>query len=125
MSSPQRNFWVIFLLLSHSLEAQQVTNLVLEGAGIRGIAYAGSIRYQAVIIDSFGQVITKKEMIEHYDLMVDGGFMGNFPITVFDSVASVDGVSKRIPNPGTIGLRIDSPEQIAYDSLGIGRCSGT
>lgn len=262
MSSQLRNFWIIFLLLPTCMQAQDVTNLVLEGAGIRGIAYAGGIRYleekkmiaqvdkvagtsagaiaalaislgytskeiedlifntklqkfndgrlffiggitrlnrhygwyrgnaflkwleklihdktgnaditfaelherkfkdlyitgtslneqrllifsyqsyprmkvkdavrismsiplyfKAVIIDSLGQVITKKEISEHYDLMVDGGFTGNFPITVFDSVTYIEGVSKRIPNQATVGLRIDSPEQIHYDSLGHG-----
>jgi NTE family protein len=51
---------------------------------------------------------------------VDGGFTGNFPIAIFDSTAVHDGQNIRIPNPNTLGLRIDTPEQISYDSLGLG-----
>jgi NTE family protein len=73
--------------------------------------------FKAVIIDSLGHVIGKRNIPAHCDLMIDGGFTGNFPITVFDSVTWVDGVMRRIANPATMGLRIDTPEQIKYDSL--------
>jgi NTE family protein len=73
--------------------------------------------FKAVIIDSLGHVISKRNIPAYYDLMVDGGFTGNFPIAVFDSVTWVDGIMRKVANPATMGLRIDTPEQIRYDSL--------
>jgi NTE family protein len=72
--------------------------------------------FEAVIIDSAGHVISKRDAKPHDDLVVDGGFTGNFPITVFDSLTS----EKRIANDKTLGLRIDSPEQLAFDRTGRG-----
>jgi NTE family protein len=76
--------------------------------------------FEAVLIDSAGHPRDKKDLPEHYDLMVDGGFTGNFPVFIFDSLLTHEGRIKRIPNVNTIGFRIDSPEQIRYDSLGKG-----
>jgi NTE family protein len=69
--------------------------------------------FQAVCIDSTGKIkIKRKKWTTNDDLMVDGGFTGNFPITIFDSL-SLNNI--RIPNEGTVGIRIDSPDQIYYD----------
>lgn len=68
--------------------------------------------FEAVLIDSTGKVLNKKQLPAHYDIMVDGGMTGNFPIFIFDGTSS-DG--SRIANPSTIGVRIDTPEQIQYD----------
>jgi NTE family protein len=76
--------------------------------------------FEAVAIDSLGHVLPKTTKLTHYDLVVDGGFTGNFPITIFDSLAFHDGKAIAIPNANTIGVRIDSPEQIVYDSLNKG-----
>jgi NTE family protein len=76
--------------------------------------------FEAVIIDSTGHVLNRKQANAYHDLVVDGGLTGNFPITIFDSVRTDHGVVTRIANPATIGIRIDTPEQIRYDSLGKG-----
>jgi NTE family protein len=75
--------------------------------------------FEAVIIDSIGNVVNRKNFQPEHDLVVDGGFTGNFPITIFDSTR-VDGEPIRIINKSTLGLRIDTPQQIEYDASGKG-----
>lgn len=72
--------------------------------------------FEAVFIDSAGHVVDKKKTTGNYDIMVDGGLTGNFPIFIFDEVTTVDGKATRSPNPHTLGIRIDTNEQIAYDT---------
>jgi NTE family protein len=74
--------------------------------------------FEAMVIDSLGHILPKKSMNSYHDLVVDGGFTGNFPITLFDSLVSDNRNQIRVTNPQTLGLRIDTPEQIKYDSLG-------
>ena len=69
--------------------------------------------FEAVFIDSLGNVHQKPKKSLALDVVVDGGIIGNYPIFVFDSI--IDG--KRIPNPKTLGVRIDSDDQIEKDSL--------
>ncbi len=76
--------------------------------------------FEAVLIDSLGSTINKKNAKGHFDIMVDGGLTGNFPISVFDSYTSSDRNASRIINQSTIGIRIDTPEQIRYDKAQIG-----
>jgi NTE family protein len=67
--------------------------------------------FQAVRIDSVGRVLDIRR--DHRgDVFVDGGLTGNFPLQMFDSLAT-DG-TRRI-NLSTVGLRIDTPAQIQYD----------
>ncbi len=74
--------------------------------------------FEAVFIDSIGQVYKKHQGVKNLDVVVDGGIMGNFPIFMFDSIG-VDSFNNkiRIPNYKTIGVRIDSDLQIKSDSL--------
>jgi NTE family protein len=72
--------------------------------------------FEAVCIDSAGHVQDIKTAQGNYDIMVDGGFTGNFPIALFDSTTS----TTLIPNMKTIGLRLDTDEQIGYDRDGKG-----
>jgi len=74
--------------------------------------------FEAVIIDSLGRVLEKADK-NYYDITVDGGLTGNYPIAMFDSVVVSDGAVRR-PNMQTLGLRIDTPEQIMYDSIHAG-----
>ena len=67
--------------------------------------------FEAVIIDSTGKVVSRRDVKPEHDLVVDGGFTGNFPIAIFDSLSS----GQRVVNHETLGLRIDTPEQIKYD----------
>ena len=63
--------------------------------------------YEAVFIDAEGNVIDHPRNKSGLDVMVDGGFTGNFPVKLFDT--------DNIPNPFTVGFRIDSEQQIKND----------
>ena len=72
--------------------------------------------FEAVFIDSTGRIIPdKKKGTEYFDIVVDGGLTGNFPIFMFDSLVNINGEVLRISNPNTLGFRIDTPEQVSYD----------
>jgi NTE family protein len=71
--------------------------------------------FEAVFIDPKGKVIDKRQAKGNFEIMVDGGLTGNFPISIFDSLSFSTGKEARFANPNTIGLRIDTPEQIGYD----------
>jgi NTE family protein len=62
--------------------------------------------FEPVIIDDAGHVVSFEDMQKEHHLCVDGGFTANFVISCFD----VDGTSAP-----TLGLRMDSDEQIAED----------
>jgi NTE family protein len=71
--------------------------------------------YQAVYIDSAGHTFKKQNKDGTYNMLVDGGILMNFPIQIFDSVYIDHGEKKRIANKHTLGIRIDSDEQIHND----------
>lgn len=64
--------------------------------------------FEAVFIDKAGIVARRPSKKEGLDVMVDGGFIGNFPIKVFDTAEVI--------NNSTLGFRIDSDEQIKNDT---------
>ena len=66
--------------------------------------------FEAVFIDKNGNVIRHPKQKEELDIMVDGGFTGNFPIRMFDTSSKY--------NFSTLGFRIDSDEQIKNDREG-------
>lgn len=74
--------------------------------------------FEAVFIDSIGKVYKKHKNVENLDVVVDGGIIGNYPIFIFDNMV-MDSINHkiRVPNPRTIGVRIDSDFQILRDSL--------
>jgi NTE family protein len=70
--------------------------------------------FEAVFIDKDGKVYSHPKKKTGLHIMADGGFIGNFPIHVFDSIDNrVAG--KIIANETTIGFRIDSKNQIEND----------
>jgi NTE family protein len=71
--------------------------------------------FEAVFIDQTGRVISKPTPTAQLDLVMDGGITANFPIFLFDSLALSEQPEQRIPNPATLGIRIDSEEQIVLD----------
>ncbi|AYB32593.1 hypothetical protein D4L85_19315 [Chryseolinea soli] len=71
--------------------------------------------FVSVCINEKGEIINRKKATGYYDIMADGGFIGNFPIALFDSTVTTTAETVRIFNPHTLGFRIDSPEQIDYD----------
>jgi len=64
--------------------------------------------FEAVFIDNVGRVINHPKQTDGLDVMVDGGFIGNFPIRIFDSLPNF--------NYSTLGFRIDRDEQIINDT---------
>ncbi len=84
------------------------------------ISMSVPLYFEAVFIDSAGQVLNNKNLSGYFDVMVDGGLTGNFPISIFDSLVNNSGEMVRISNPKTLGLRIDTPEQVKYDLVGNG-----
>lgn len=58
--------------------------------------------FEAMFIDTLGNVVAHPKNKMGLDIMIDGGLTGNFPIRIFDSI-------------GTIGFRIDRDEQIIND----------
>ena len=78
--------------------------------------------YEPVFIDSQGCVVNRPRRRDypHYDLWVDGGVLLNYPIRVFDNRRFASGPAgpdstAAFVNPETLGLRLDRPEQIAFD----------
>ena len=80
--------------------------------------------YRAVLLDQQGNIVTRPEAGQAVDVLVDGGILANFPITVFDDPKYLEHVSPEqkdydsqgvFHNPQTLGLRLDRDEQIAYD----------
>jgi NTE family protein len=63
--------------------------------------------FEAVFIDKDGKLVRHPKQKQGLDIMVDGGFTGNFPIKMFDSSSK--------PNFATVGFRIDSDDQIKND----------
>ncbi|HYF32251.1 MAG TPA: patatin-like phospholipase family protein [Chitinophagaceae bacterium] len=77
--------------------------------------------FEAVFIDTMGNVVKHPKKKNNLDVMVDGGFTGNFPIKIFDSsryMAVVSSSNNFMINPATLGFRIDRAEQITSDSAG-------
>jgi NTE family protein len=74
--------------------------------------------FEAVFIDGSGKVFDKQNDKGNLDVVVDGGIIGNFPIFMFDSTTINSKKEQiRIPNYKTLGIRIDSDNQIKNDSL--------
>jgi NTE family protein len=75
--------------------------------------------FKPVPIDSVGNEVSLKDTLSNYSLYADGGFLCNYPISMFDSC--VDGsnpltAEKIIYNPQTLGLKLERGEQIeAFD----------
>ncbi|HBS87960.1 MAG: hypothetical protein A2W91_10415 [Bacteroidetes bacterium GWF2_38_335] len=72
--------------------------------------------FEAVFVDEKGKTYEKQSKDCSLDVMVDGGILGNFPIFIFDSIYSENGRLIRIPDYSTIGIRIDTKNQIASDA---------
>lgn len=74
--------------------------------------------FEASFVDSVGTIVDKPMSSAGLDIMVDGGILGNFPIFIFDQqTLNSKGNNERVFNTATIGIRIDTDEQIAQDKL--------
>jgi NTE family protein len=71
--------------------------------------------FEAVFVDKEGKVARHPKNKKDYNIMIDGGLIGNFPIQVFDSVTITDDKITIIPNMATVGFRLDRDTQIEND----------
>ena len=62
--------------------------------------------FEPLYMDSAGNVFQRPKQKHNLDMMMDGGFLENFPIHIFD---------KTSPDQHTIGFRIDHAAQIEND----------
>jgi NTE family protein len=82
------------------------------------ISMSVPLYFESVFIDQQGTVYKNQNASNSLDVVVDGGIIGNFPIFIFDSTyTSGNGDLVRIPNTRTLGVRIDSEQQIKQDSI--------
>jgi NTE family protein len=81
--------------------------------------------FEAVFTDAAGNVVQHPKNKSGLDVMVDGGFIANFPIRLFDSSKYFDPMlpNKFAANPETIGFRIDREQQILNDAADKGLAS--
>lgn len=74
--------------------------------------------YRAAFMDSLGNVTYAPKKNISYNVLVDGGLLENFPIHVFDStkyISSSADSNRYEFNPKTLGIRLDSKDQIIHD----------
>lgn len=76
-----------------------------------GVRISASIPmyYSAVFIDSTGKIYNQPPKNIRVEVLVDGGFLANYPIHVFDTDYELE---------ETIGLRLDESIQIQQDTCG-------
>jgi NTE family protein len=73
--------------------------------------------FTPIFMDSIGNLYKKQNRENSLDILLDGGITGNFPIFLFDSIVQQsDKTEKRIANPATVGIRIDTEHQIENDN---------
>jgi NTE family protein len=77
--------------------------------------------YRAVLMDDEGKIYDNPNGKQLLHVMVDGGVLSNYPIFLFDSAKYVNGnkpeVNTWMENPETLGLLMEMPEQIQYNTL--------
>ncbi len=78
--------------------------------------------FEAVFVDDSGNIVRHPRQKKGLDIFVDGGVLGNFPISMFDSTKyfSQNAPNNYAVNPGTLGFRIDNDQQIKNDKVGKG-----
>lgn len=82
------------------------------------ISMSVPLYFEAIFIDENGKINEKPDSISKYDIVMDGGVLGNFPIDIFDSYCENDnGEIERDPNYHTLAFRIDSKKQIENDQV--------
>jgi NTE family protein len=95
--------------------AESFPNMPVKNA-VR-ISMSIPLYYRAVYMDAAGGIVKKPTKDRHYQVMIDGGFMNNFPIHIFDSTKYIDATTANTVqlNPYTIGFRVDRKNQIVLD----------
>ena len=100
----------LFVFSFETFPDMQVKDAVRISAGI-------PFYFEPVYMDNRGTVMHRPKNTRGLNLMVDGGFMANFPITLFDSSRYFDipAPNRFQINPATLGFRIDRPAQVESD----------
>lgn len=114
--------WKELFVTATSLSAQQ--SIVLSHQSYPEMRIKDAIRismsiplyFQGVWINSAGRVVDRPGSVEGLELLIDGGLLANYPIFLFDEIIEQGGSSIRIPNPATLGVRMDTDNQIHHDS---------
>jgi NTE family protein len=78
--------------------------------------------FEAVFLKNDGTLVSHPKDKKDLHVLVDGGFVANFPIRIFDSTryTNAASVNEFAINNRTIGIRIDSEAQRQADSTGAG-----
>jgi NTE family protein len=66
--------------------------------------------YGAMFLDSNGNAYRKQDKNHSRQILVDGGVVANYPLTLFDTTGA---------NMQTIGFKLERPEQIDYSGTGL------
>lgn len=87
---------------------EQTPDLPLKTA-VR-ISMSVPLYFGAVFMDDQNRVVRKPQRGQSYQILVDGGLTANYPLYLFDAAGQ--------PNPETLGLKLERPEQIQQLSTG-------
>jgi NTE family protein len=85
------------------------------------ISMSVPLYFEAVFMDDQGNTFYHPKEKKDLQVMVDGGFLANFPVWLFDSsryIGKGNGANKFVVNKETLGFRIDRKEQIDLDKKG-------
>jgi NTE family protein len=77
------------------------------------ISFSIPLYFEPVIIDDAGKVLRGFSKPD-YHLMVDGGLLSNYPVGLFDSSRYFSCASSECINTETLGLLLETPEQLDY-----------
>lgn len=69
------------------------------------ISMSVPLYFGAVLLDENNEVVAHPRREQDYQVLVDGGITANYPLDLFDTNGR--------PNPQTLGLKLERPEQIA------------
>jgi len=114
-------------LLVTAMSLNQQKSLIFHAGTFPNMRIVDAVRasmaipyyFEPVVIDEAGKRKAFKEMENTDHLCVDGGFMTNFPIYIFDFPPYCIGdfpADERACDAATLGLRIDSDAQIKMDA---------
>ena len=112
------------LTLQRSQVFSYETHPDLRVADAVRISMSIPLYYRAVLLDAAGHVVQGKPAPgQPVQVLVDGGLLANYPLTIFDQPRYLPtGLPPgTTANPETLGLRLDRAEQIALDTLATGR----
>ncbi len=81
------------------------------------------VYYKAVFMDDQGKIYDKPTSAKGLHVMVDGGALSNYPVSLFDSsrYAGQEGANMYMENPATLGLMMEIPEQIEFNKVQAGK----